>query len=65
MTHYRMISRQRATERVHGAPLVRIAAKSPSHCAGWVTRKANERERKLAHCAALRAGFTFSEGFAG
>ena len=40
MTHYRMISRQRATERVHGAPLVRIAAKSPSHVRAWQTRKA-------------------------
>ena len=55
MTHYAFRKRQRATERVHGAPLVRIAAKSPSHCAGWVTRKAKRLAAVMAHCAALRA----------
>ena len=55
MTHYRMISRQRATERVHGAPLVRIAAKSPSHVRAWQTRKAKRLAAVMAHCAIVRA----------
>ena len=55
MTHYAFRKRQRATERVHGAPLVRIAAKSPSHVRAWQTRKAKRLEAVMAHCAALRA----------
>jgi len=54
MTHYAFRKRQRATERVHGAPLVRIAAKSPSHVRAWQTRKAKRLAAVMAHCAALR-----------
>ena len=55
MSHYAFRKRQRATERVHGAALVRIAAKSPSYVRAWQTRKAKRLAAVMAHCAIVRA----------
>ena len=48
MTHYRMISRQRATERVHGAPLLAPASRAGRDLAACKQSPENVEKRRKA-----------------